>query len=492
MIATYCLIGCMLAPGQLPDRSPAPPPSAPAQARGEWQLGPRLGHALELVYRGTFREEAFSSRVQFNRAYRAETRVFVLETSVRGAQVAFFTMLKARDPRAASNAPAVNSGPVSSAVRLEIAQIDPQGKIQAEPGVSLAVPLEGVPTVDCSAFLEVPAGRVAVGDTWETGTEGRPLTVWRVAGVEMVNGTSCVKLAGVQQSDDWNRPRADRSSWRRQDTVWLSPRLGIAYRVERLIEEREPARQEPTMKSFFRADLESSLQYPGPLFESRLQEINQARAFQEAAAPLLANPTRYSAPLTALLGKINQYLEQQPPTPYREAVLQARRRVEAGLRGETPATGLELTSLQVPVSVAGLGQHAPDFVVSDFNHPEGARLRTWLGRPILMVFFNPTSSTADRVLRYAQQLQTMYGTDLNVLALSVTDEPGPVQHLRDSLKLTLPLLKGSGLRISYAVETTPKLMIIDATGVVRGSYLGWGHETSREVFEELKRWLPGR
>jgi len=492
MIATCCLIGCMLAPGQLPDRLPATQPAPVAGPRGEWQFNPRLSHALELVYRGSFREEAFSSRVQFNRAYRVETRVFVLETTLRGSQAAFCTMLKARDPHANSTAPAITSGPVSSSVRLEIAQIDPQGKIQAEPGVSLAVPLEGVPTVDCSAFLAVPVGRLAVGDTWESGEEGRPLTIWRVAGVEMVNGTSCLKLAGVQQSEDWDSPRADRGSWRRQDTVWMSPRLGIAYRVERLIEEREPARQEPTMKSFFRSDLESSLQYPGQLFENRLLEINQARAFQEAAAPLLTNPARYSAQLTALEGKINQHLEQQPPTPYREAIFQARRRVEAARRGETPAPAVELIALQAPIQVARLGQHAPDFVVSDFNHPEGARLRTWLGRPILMVFFNPSSPFANQVLRYGQQLQTMYGGDLNVLGMSVTDEPGPVLQLRDSLKLTMPLLKGSGLRIGYAVETTPKLIIIDAMGVVRGSYLGWGHETAHEVFEELKRWLPQR
>jgi len=43
------------------------------------------------------------------------------------------------------------------------------------------------------------------------------------------------------------------------------------------------------------------------------------------------------------------------------------------------------------------------------------------------------------------------------------------------------------LRLSYAVDATPKFVVLDADGVVRGSYTGWGPETPRGVVEELKR-----
>ena len=36
------------------------------------------------------------------------------------------------------------------------------------------------------------------------------------------------------------------------------------------------------------------------------------------------------------------------------------------------------------------------------------------------------------------------------------------------------------------------MVLLDAAGVVRGSYVGWGNEIPLEVLEELKRWLPGR
>jgi hypothetical protein len=36
------------------------------------------------------------------------------------------------------------------------------------------------------------------------------------------------------------------------------------------------------------------------------------------------------------------------------------------------------------------------------------------------------------------------------------------------------------------VESTPRLVVLDADGVVRGSYLGWGIEIQEAVLEDLK------
>ena len=64
-----------------------------------------------------------------------------------------------------------------------------------------------------------------------------------------------------------------------------------------------------------------------------------------------------------------------------------------------------------------------------------------------------------------------------------------VLQQRTAQKLTFPVLHGGGLRISYGVETTPKIVLIDAGGVVRGAWLGWGAETAGEVRAELQLWL---
>ncbi len=487
MIATLYLFGCVLAPAQAPAR-PAPA-STVVPRSGDWQLLPRLVKAQELLYRGSFSEEATGGRVQFNRSYRLESRIFVLDTLPKGAEVAFFTTLRTRESqRPAPGSTGINSEPVSTSARLELARVDLKGKVLADPGVRLAVPLEGAPTLETGAFLEVPHGRVRLDQSWDVPEEGRPIQTWHVVGTDMVNGTSCLKLAGVQQSEDWDQPRADRTAWRRLDTVWLAPRLGVAYRVERVIERRDPAHRNPTYKNSLRYELESTLQYPGQLFEERRQEINQARTLGNAATPLVASPARHAQQLASLLTKLNYHLEHEPPTPYREALLQVKQRIEAARRGEAPPPNPVEEPPGVPTVVA-LGQAAPDFLAPDYAGKESARLKRWLGHPVLLVFFNPQSPTTPDVLRYAQRLSTTYSQALTVVALAVADEPRHVERLRSDLGLTITLLNGSGLRVSYALETTPKIVLVDGAGVVRGSYLGWGQETPVDVVEELRNWL---
>ncbi len=470
MVANLCLLTCALLTGQATDRP-------------EWQLLPRLARGQELVYRGSLVEETLDHAIQFSRSYRVETRVFVLQTSAQGMEVAFLTILKLRPGRSERGDDAPSS------VRLEQARVDLQGRIVADAGVSLAVPVEGPTTVECGAFVEWPRGPVRLEQSWAVTEEGRPLRTWRVLGTEAINGIRCLKLEGLQQSDDWEQPRADHSAWRRRDLVWLTPRLGAAQRVERTWERREPARREPTQRTVMRYDLESSIPFPGQLYEDRRQEIQQARTLAETAAPLLPNPARYS-PQTwdALLAKLTQHLDTHPPTPYREAVLQVKRRVEAARRGEVPPT-MASAEAAMPPLVAALGQRAPDFLATNLLTGVSARLRHWQGRPVVMVFYHPASSTATDLLRFAQDLQEAHRQEAGVVGLSVSDDAKQVRQQQMELGLTFPILAGKGLRQTFTVEATPKLIVLDADGVVRIQLVGWGQETPEAVTHELLRWL---
>jgi hypothetical protein len=317
---------------------------------------------------------------------------------------------------------------------------------------------------------------------------GRPLQLWRNAGTEAVLGTPCLKLVGVQQSDDWSRPRGDRTAWRRRDTVWLSQRLGVACRVERVIERRDPAAEEPTSVSKLRYELDTGLQLPGPMADDRRREVLQALAFRDALAPLLAQPGHAPTQLAGLLKRIDYHLEHQPPTPYRDAVLQVKNRALAAQRGESPPALPEQGPGQAPAT-ATVGELAPDFVATDLTGGGSGRPRHWLGKPILLVFYNPAASTAPGVLRFAQRLAGEYHQRLAVVGLSVAGSAALVRQQRSELGVTFPILDGGGLRVSYDVTTTPKFVLLDGANVVRGAWLGVGQETAGEVREELKRWL---
>jgi peroxiredoxin len=466
--------------------------------RGDWVLTPHLTRGQELVYRGSFVEQvgmglgsgntlAPSTRVHFQRAYRFETRFFVLDNPPRGVRLAAFTTLQDRTAQPAKTG--VRVEPVSSSVRLERINLDLQGKIQTDPVVSITVPLDGPPTLEVGAFVEIPRGRTALERGWETKEDGRPSMAWHIAGNEMINGKTCVKIVGVQQTDGWDRPRADRGSWRRQDTLWLAPRSGLSIRVERVIEQREPAHRETTQKSVLRYDMESCLALPAQLALDRRQEVLNALNFRDAAMPMLTAPAGYGKELDALQRKIATHLENQPTTPYRESMLLLKRQVEAAKRGEVlPVVHSEATQ---PV-VATVGEAAPDFVASAITSPGSGRLARWKGKPILLVFYHPSSPTAGELLRFAQEVHTSYGKHVSVIGLSVIDEPEPALRQYTALKLSFPLLHGGGMRFSYAVDSTPKMVLIDSAGMVRGTYTGWGRETPEEVVTELRHWLPSK
>jgi peroxiredoxin len=476
MLATLCLISCVFVPAQ-------PPPSQPADR----PIGPRLVKAEEFIYHGTYDEESVRERVRFSRSYRVDTRMFVLDTLPIGADVAVMTVLRPKDANAAPIPPGISGDTAASSARLEVIRVDLQGHVSGDAEAALSVPLDGPPSVETGAFVELPSARTADAGIWTVAEPGRPPQTWQRKGSELVNGTSCLKLVAEQQSNDWDKHRVDRASWRRSDTVWIASRLGVAFRVERIIECRDVGATETTHKHVLRYELDSSLRYPGQLSDERRLEINRAKAFSEAASPLVANPVQSARQLASLLNRINLHLEHEPATPYREAILHVRRQLEAARRGETPAIAARTTA--EPPNVVTVGQTAPDFVASELTARQttSARLRNWLGRPVLLVFYDPRSSTTAELMRFAKSLDSRFNGSLYVVGVSVSDDAEFVRRQQRELGFSFPVISGNGLRMSYAIEATPKIVLIDATGVVRGTYLGWGGETPSEVLTDLRQ-----
>ena len=140
MLATFCLLTCALATAQ-------------PQSRADWLLTPHLVRGQELVYSGSWSEEALSPGVQFHRSYKVETTLLVFEATAQKNEVALFTVLSLRTKQVQADA----AGPWS--VRLEIVEVTPQGKVRGP--ANLIVPLEGPPTVEWGALVERPSAGFA-------------------------------------------------------------------------------------------------------------------------------------------------------------------------------------------------------------------------------------------------------------------------------------------------------------------------------------------
>src|SRR5262249_47010304 len=95
----------------------------------------------------------------------------------------------------------------------------------------------------------------------------------------------------------------------------------------------------------------------------------------------------------------------------------------------------------------------------------------------------------EEVLRFTQSLQEAHRDSVVVLGLAISDDVALVRKQHEDMHLSFPILSGKGLRLTYAVEDTPKLLVLDPAGVLRASFAGWGPETPGGVREEIKRWL---
>jgi peroxiredoxin len=450
-------------------------------SRSEWQLAPQLAPGLELVYSGSYTEETLIPNVQFQRQYRLETLVFVLDAGAHRWNVAFMTALTLRQPQADGK----DAKPAS--VRLELGQVDSQGKLHHVSAGALVPPLDGPPLIEAGCFVETPRLRLAKGSAWEINEADRPPRGWQVHGLEAAAGVTCIKLVGQQQSPDWDRPRADQAAWRRRDTVWLHPKLGVAQRVERVIERREPARREPTSRLTVQYELQSPFTYPGRLADDRKQEILSARRLTDDAAALLRQPAQYRPQLDALIRKVSLHLENQAPTPYRKALFHLAGRLDSARRGDTPPEPVE-QEVSPPTAV-GLGQRVPDFVVSDITGQKSARLSRMLGRPVFVVFYNPGTELGRDVMVFARDLAHKHGDGVAVLAMAVGAGAEAALAQQRDLRLPFAIHDGRGMRLTFGVEVTPRLVLLDDEGIVRSAHTGWGPHVPGEIAEELERLL---
>lgn len=476
-MTSFILFSALLIQSQ---SKPATTDKEPVQASN---LSFRLQQGQELVYRGLFMEEANSSRVQFQRSYRVECRALSLGSDDNSLEVATLTTLKQRANPTAS--PTVSSEPPATHVRLEILKCSNRGRWQPQANQGL-MPLSGPPTMENGFMVEIPKNRLTEKDTWETSEDGRPVRTWSVAGWETLQGVRCLKLVGIQQTEDWEKPRADSNAWKRTDTVFFNPQSGIPQRFERMIETKDPAHSTPSQKSTLRCELETSLFYPGQLFEDRKKEITLAKNYRDGINPYMEDASRYAKDLSAIGKRIETQMELQTPTPYRESIFQTKKMVEMAIKGETQDRVI------VPVStkglkVASIGTMAPDFVAQDFMKLESVRLNRLHGKPVLMVFFNPKSPLVDEVLAYTQGVQNGFGNQITVLGMSVVEDQAKVKKLMETGKYKFTVLDGSGLRTSYDLEATPKVVLLDSEGIVKLSCLGWGQETQQEIIREIRK-----
>lgn len=445
---------------------------------GEWVLTPQLAPGVELVYSGTCTEESLLPGVQYQRTYRIDNHLFVLAVDGAEHDVAFMTTLSAREP-------GVEPKFSTASVRLELARVDGQGRLKDAHRFHTPVGLP--PLIEVGSFIEAPLTRVGRNSVWEVADAGRPPRTWVVVGAETSGGLMCAKLQGQQQSEDWDRPRADRTAWRRRDVVWMSLQMGVAVKVERTLERRDPARREPSHRTVTHYTLESRLRYPGKLFDDRKREVLQAKRFVDDAGPYFRQPTLHGPQLDALLRKVSFHIDNSPTTPYRSAVLHLARKIDSARKGELLLAEYTTEEPAAPIGPLRIGQKAPDSLINNLTTGKAVRFTRLLGRPTLVFYYNPHTQTGLDVLGFAKELAEKSGDRISIVGMAVTTDPDFARAQHAELKLPFPILEGSALRLAFQVDATPRFVVLDGEGYLRETATGWAAHVADQLVAELTR-----
>jgi peroxiredoxin len=440
----------------------------------DWPVAPRLERGQELVYRGSFEEKLLENTTPFSKAYDLVTHAFVLELTPQSATVAVMTVLR----------PAGATSDAVKSVRLELGSVDRNGRFVWQNGGPFAPPLVGPATLEGGLFVPLPGPRITAGQEWDIDASPRPPYAWQAVDAETIGRVRCVRLAGRQEITDGS------PTWKRTDTARVSLTTGLVQRLDRQIEwhESDDRSGRTSVSSRTTYELSSQMTYPDGLAAEWRREIERCCEFGRKLRELdAAGPRTNAAAYEWLLGMIDRQL-QRPATPYRPAVQWLRQQADARRRGEAPATYVpEEPAAPPPIAV---GQRAPDFLAADPATGAATRLMRLRGRPVLLVFFSPTSASAAETLRCAQSIRRRFGESAAVAVLSVTDDSSATLR-RAANCADVPILAGRELagpftRDAFGRETTPRFVVLDAAGVVRHIADGWGSETAGLVERALK------
>ncbi|MSQ96838.1 MAG: redoxin domain-containing protein [Gemmataceae bacterium] len=472
MIKSIYLLSCALTFGQAADRL-------------EWHLTPQLAPGLELVYTGSYAEESLIPNVKHQRQYRLDASVLILDAGVKDWQAAIMTTLSLQEARQPNDK---KDGPAS--VRLEMARIDVQGRVRSGAKKLLEIPLKTPPTLEIGFLVPAPNLRVGRNSSWDLGDDKSPAHRWQVVGTEGFGGVTCIKVAGLQQSLDWDAPRADQTAWRRRDLIWLHPQLMVALKVERIIERRDPARDTPTHHTVVRYELDSRLQYPGLLFEDRKKEILKASKFHDDAQQLLRQPGLHRQQIDGLIQRVSYHLDHQPATqstPYRKAVVHIKAVLEKAQKGEVPVPGtIEDAPLPASITLA-IGDRVPDFAVSSLSEEKTVALRHLQEKPIIVMFYNPATPLGKEVMTYAKRLNEKQTGKLGIMAMALTQDAEIARKQHKDMRLPFPILDGNAMRLTFGADQTPRFVVVDSEGLVRLTLTGWGYHTPYEIDEALQK-----
>lgn len=467
--------------------------------------GPRLARGDELVYTGEMTETGTRIDNRYKKRYEVEVRVFVLEATAAYSDCGVMTTVQPLDDELVQgvNLPGHTRVKANPAVRLDLIRVDDRGRVKAlaptvgPPPLLLGkktptaeaptLPLDAPPGCELAAFIPLPLSTAKSGGTWDTTEPNRPPVVWSAGGDAVWNGRRCVELTATQQTDGYDLTDTVRHGWKRTEAVLVSPADGYASVINRTIVRREGRDQAGTLTA--RYELQPANKYAGEKYRETRAEVEAAWAFAaEHAAASTSKPR--PGELRARAAAVDRYLsDRTSATPYRAAIEAVKRRYDGGTA--PPVVTKKIVINLVEENTISVGKPAPDFAAIDVSKPTGrVRLSAGVGKPAVIVFYKPGSSTAVETLSICEALHRKYADTITVIPLAIHRTVTEAASERTKLKMTAPVYAGDDVREVYSVNSFPRFYVVDGRGLLSWTFdAGVGPEVGHLVKQEVEKLL---
>ena len=138
-----------------------------------------------------------------------------------------------------------------------------------------------------------------------------------------------------------------------------------------------------------------------------------------------------------------------------------------------------------------VGKDAPDFVLKSLDGTN-LRLSEFRGQVVLLNFWARWANDSRREMPALNRINITYArAGLVVLGISVDDDLRRAQEFADSMKVSYPVMFDTGSQIGrdYELGRLPMTLLVDRSGVVRYSHLGYKRGDDRLYLDHIRELL---
>jgi len=145
-----------------------------------------------------------------------------------------------------------------------------------------------------------------------------------------------------------------------------------------------------------------------------------------------------------------------------------------------------------PVAVSTLvGKDAPDFVLKALDGTN-LRLSEFRGQVVLVNFWARWAGDSRQEMPALNKINTTYGrAGLVVLGISIDEDLQRAREFAGAMKLSYPIMFDTGTDIGkdYQLGKMPMTILVDRSGVVRFSHVGFKRGDDRVYLDQIRELL---